>query len=102
MLDGEGLAPPWDAATLQVSAVLETDDELETGPGLIHGADLHVHETQGQGEFADDAFGDIGLYFGGFLGPGDPQSTVSLDASHEPGQGGREFAALRGETMDDV
>ena len=43
-----------------LGAIRFADHELETGPGFIHGADLHVNEPQGQRHFANRVLGDIG------------------------------------------
>jgi hypothetical protein len=40
--------------------ILHANDQLQAGPGLVHGADLDVHQAERQCQRADDVFGHIG------------------------------------------
>src|SRR6185312_754732 len=86
----------------RASAVLFADDELEPRPSLVHGADLHVHETEWKREGADDVLAHVGLDLGGFLGPGDPDGAVALDARDEAWERGGEFTPALGEEVYDI
>jgi hypothetical protein len=69
------------------------DDELEAGPGVVHGADLDVDQAEGEGFGADGVFGDVGGDFRGFLGPRDPDGAGGREGMPGAGELGGEIGA---------
>src|SRR6186713_2705624 len=83
-------------------AVLLADHELQPRPFLVHGADLHVHESQRQGDLANGVFRDVGGDLGGLLGPGYPDRGVVAQLGKRAGQCRIERGAAGTEHMKDV
>lgn len=84
------------------SAQLFADDELEAGPGVVDGADVHVDEAEGEGDFANDVLGDIGRDLRGLLGPGDPDDGGGPELFAAGGERFGEGGALGGEDVNEV
>jgi len=53
-----------------------SENQLEPGPYVRDGADLHVNEAHRKRDLADDILGDICWYLGRLLWPGDPDRCV--------------------------
>src|SRR5579863_3049705 len=86
----------------RLSAVLDADDEFEAGPGFVHGADFDVHETEREGEFADDVFVDGGGHARRFFWPGNPEHSCWGELLEESREELRKLGTVFGEELDEI
>src|SRR6266550_2722338 len=59
-----------------MSTVLESPDELQSGPGFIDRAYFDIDQTKVESDHADDVIGEVGLDAGRLFRPGHPQCAV--------------------------
>src|SRR3954468_6256248 len=71
------------AATRAMSAVLETADEFQSGPGLVDGAHLDVDQTFGESNSPDHILGQVRRDAGSFLRPRYPERSVRYESIPE-------------------
>ena len=81
--------------------IFAPDHQFQSGPGFVHRANFHVHETERQTDLADDVFRHVGRDAGRFLRPRNPEDSGVRDQFAQPLQFLFQRLAFRNEEMNE-